>query len=127
MYQITPSLLEDLAYLLLHHEIKDKPLQVEIKNIFANLVLISKSHAKMVEQFFKDRLSKAMEGFIQTIKQEVINLEKLNKLVVEITQLIKTTQSNKKKEQNICDKEIFFRVVNQVSDLIDSEQSGQSA
>ena len=127
MYQITPSLLEDLAYLLLHHEIKDKPLQVEIKNIFANLVLISKSHAKMVEQFFKDRLSKAMEGLIQTIKQEVINLEKLNKLVVEITQLIKTTQSNKKKEQNICDKEIFFRVVNQVSDLIDSEQSGQSA
>ena len=66
-----------------------------------------------------------MQNFIDTISSEVIYLDKLNNQVVEITQLIKTTQTNKKKESNICEKDLFFRLVKEVSLLIDVEQSEQ--
>lgn len=44
-----------------------------------------------------------------------IDTEKLKKEVIVLTQILKIARSNKKQESNICDDELFFRVVKEIS------------
>ncbi len=76
----------------------------------------------MIEHMFKESLNRSLQRFIGVIEESKIDMDALKKEVVIINQIIKfSKQSNSKNETNICDPELFFKLVKVVSQLIDKK------
>ncbi|CDW84627.1 ubiquitin hect domain family protein [Stylonychia lemnae] len=122
-YEISKNLINNLGELLLTKEFKSKEIQKQIKTIFGDINKINMS-STMVETFFKESLSQSLKRFIDIIStnKSKINNESLKKEVIILTQILKIAKGNKKQELNMCDDQLFFKVVKEISDLIDNRQ-----
>jgi hypothetical protein len=78
----------------------------------------------MVEELFKGSLKGSLKRFVAIIEESKIDIEALKKEVTVINQILKFSKSstNGKSEANICEEDLFFRVVKAVSDYIDRKQ-----
>jgi hypothetical protein len=64
-------------------------------------------------------LNSSLERFITAIQDYTMSTQGLQKEVTIITQILKIAKGLDKQESNICDEDLFFKIVNVVSKLID--------
>lgn len=119
---LQPQVVQQLCNILLTTEFKNRSSLRSIKAIFAHISSFSGEGQEFIQGFFKHTLSEALEAFMQLILGERVDGILLKKRVTVISSILKFAKGNTSQEANICDQDLFHRVVTAISAFIESKR-----